>query len=93
MNTVDWVIIGIATGIITGLIAVIYTGLMRRIDAMQTSSKNGLALKVDNTEFRVTKEWQQDVFDNMKIVIKELKDENNIAHAGILLELKKISHG
>jgi hypothetical protein len=91
VNALDWAIIGVFTTVIIGLIAVIYGSLVKKIDSIQLSSKNGLALKVDSTEFKVTKEWQQDVFEGMRLVIKELKNENNIAHAGILLELKRMS--
>jgi hypothetical protein len=87
-NWVTWAL-GIGITIIIGLIVAIYTSLLRRIDAVQMNSTRGLSLKVDSVEYKVTKEWQQEAFKDMRIVIKELRDENNESHKGILLELQR----
>jgi hypothetical protein len=83
--------LGIAVTFIVGLVAVVYSSLVKRIDSLQTSSKNGLALKVDHVEFQVTKEWQREISKDMRISIKDLSDANTKEHAGILLEIKKMS--
>jgi hypothetical protein len=92
VSTVEWAIVGIFATIVVGLISVIYVSLVKRIDALQTTSKNGLALKVDHTEFNITKEWQREISNDMKLVIKDLSDANTKEHAGILLEIRRIQN-
>jgi hypothetical protein len=90
MGTLGWSIIGVFVTIIIALISVIYVTLVNRIEAIQVNAKNGLALKVDHTEFQVTKEWQREISNDMRLVIKDLSDANTREHAGILLEIKRM---
>jgi Na+-translocating ferredoxin:NAD+ oxidoreductase RnfG subunit len=89
LGILEWTIIGIFSAVIVGLISVIYVKMESKIDAIQLASKNGLLLKVDKVEYRVAKEFEQEIYKDLKITIKELRDDNNASHAGILLELKR----
>jgi hypothetical protein len=91
----EWAILGFTVmfPVLIGLIAVIYASLVKKIDTVQSNSSSGLGLKVDRVEYKVTREWQQEAVKDFKLVVKELKNENNEAHRGILLELKRIQDG
>ena len=90
MDDLIYWILGIGIGVIIALVGVVYRNLKEKIDNLTLLSKNGLALKVDNIVYRVEKEWQQSLYEDVRITVKELKNENNEAHKGILLELQRI---
>ena len=90
MDDLIYWILGIGIGVIIALVGVVYRNLKEKIDNLTLLSKNGLALKVDNIVYRVEKEWQQSLYEDVRITVKELKNENNEQHKGILLELQRI---
>lgn len=57
-------------------------------DALLLTEK-GLSLKVGAAEYKIVREWQQDMFEGMKVSIRELKDENNVQHQAIMVEIRK----
>lgn len=67
----------------------VYKNLLNRIESESKLSEKGLALKVDSAEYKIVREWEKEVFNGMRLTIKELKDENNIAHEAIMLEIKR----
>jgi len=89
MDSNAWIVLSIAMTIIVALIAVVYKNLVSRMEESSKQSRDGLRLKVDLTEYKIVREWEQDVFSNMKMSIRELKDENRAEHTAIMLELKK----
>jgi len=89
MDSNAWIVLSIAMTIIVALIAVVYKNLVSRMEESSKQSRDGLRLKVDLTEYKIVREWEQDVFSNMKMSIRELKDENKSEHTAIMLELKK----
>jgi len=89
MDSNAWVIFSIAITIIVALIGTVYKSLVSKMDESQKQSREGLRLKVDTAEYKIVREWEQDVFSNMKMSIRELKDENRAEHTAIMLELKK----
>ena len=90
MDDLMYWILGLGVTAIMTLIAVVYRGMVKTIDELKTQITDRLALKVNGIAYKVEKEWQQSLYADMRITIKELKDENNEAHRGILLELQRM---
>ena len=84
-----WWVFGIALTIILGLIAVIYNALVGRIDRLVKSTEVGLDLKVDESSYKIAHQYERDLFDDMKVCIKELKDENSVEHKAIMIEIRR----
>lgn len=79
-------------GILTLLgtfIGLVYRNITGQIMDLKTSLKEGFNLKVGTAEYKIQKEWEKDLFDGIRLSIKELKDENNTTHAAIMDEVKK----
>ena len=84
-----WWVFGIAFTVIFSLIAVIYTTLVGRIDRLVRSTDKGLDLKVDESSYKIAHQYERELFEGMKVCIKELKDENSSEHRAIMIEIRK----
>ena len=78
--------------IILGLIAVIYNTLVGRIERLVMSTGKGLDLKVDESSYKISHQYERELFEGMRLCIKELKDENSLDHKAIMIEIRKNNH-
>jgi hypothetical protein len=88
----DYWLIGFLAACMVGLIGLIYNNIINKINTIDKHTDKGLELKLDAAEYKITRAWERDLFDGMKLTIKELKDENNDAHKCIMLEIKKLNN-
>ena len=84
-----WWILGVSITVILGLIGVIYNALIGRIERLVKSTDRGLDLKVDESSYKIAHQYERELFEGMKLCIKELKDENSQEHKAIMIEIRK----
>ena len=84
-----WWILGVSITIILGLIGVIYNTLVGRIERLVKSTDKGLDLKVDESSYKISHQYERELFEGMRVCIKELKDENSEEHRAIMIEIRK----
>ena len=84
-----WWVFGISLTVIIGLIGVIYASLIARIERLVESTDKGLDLKVDDATYKVAHQYERELFNDMRLTIKELRDENSLEHKAIMIEIKR----
>ena len=85
-----WWILGVSITVILGLIGVIYNALIGRIERLVKSMDRGLDLKVDDSTYQISHQYDRELFEGMKLSIKELKDGNSEEHKAIMIEIKRM---
>ena len=89
MDHIVWWVLGVSVTIILGLITVIYNTLVGRIERLVMSTGKGLDLKVDEASYQISHQYERELFEGMRLCIKELKDENCSDHRAIMIEIRK----
>ena len=89
MDHIVWWVLGVSVTIVLGLIAVIYNTLVGRIERLIRATDKGLDLKVDEATYQVAHQYERELFEGMRLCIKELKDENSAEHRAIMIEIRK----
>ena len=89
MDHIIWWVLGVSVTVVIGLIAVIYNTLVGRFERLVMSTGKGLDLKVDESSYKIAHQYERELFEGMRLGIKELKDENSSEHRAIMIEIRK----
>lgn len=79
----------VSVTVIFTLVGVIYKVMNKKLDETITNIKEGLAAKVDGTEYVIKSKWQEAEYGDLKLTIKELRASNDASHQAIMIELKR----
>ena len=61
----------------------------KRIAELSRSTDRGLDLKVNESNYQIAHQYERELFEGMKISIKELSSENSTEHKAIMIEIMK----
>ena len=63
------------------------TSVIFSVRALSTDGKGDL--KVDESSYKISHQYERELFEGMRVCIKELKDENSEEHRAIMIEIRK----